>query len=81
MGMLKAVADRAQAGGWKAWLSLDRHMGCGVGACLACVQKVNARREPARDSSQTEKNPEWQWARICTEGPVFECREIVWDAG
>ena len=72
MGMLKAVSRLAVSGGWKAWLSLDRHMGCGVGACLACVQKV---RVPGARSG--EKG--WKWARICTEGPVFECREIIWE--
>jgi dihydroorotate dehydrogenase electron transfer subunit len=65
-GMLKAVGDRAVAGGWQAWLSLDRHMGCGVGACLACVQKV-------RQAGGTG------WARVCKDGPVFEAREVVWE--
>ncbi|MDO9542001.1 MAG: dihydroorotate dehydrogenase electron transfer subunit [Kiritimatiellia bacterium] len=72
MGMLKAVSEIAIAGGWKAWLSLDRHMGCGVGACLACVQKIKV------DDGQSPTSG-WKWARICTEGPVFECREIIWD--
>jgi dihydroorotate dehydrogenase electron transfer subunit len=66
--MLKAVADRALAGGWKAWLSMDRHMGCGAGACLACVQKVRRGNEIA-------------WARVCKDGPVFEAGEIVWTPG
>jgi len=65
--MLRAVGDRARAGGDTAWLSMDRNMGCGVGACLTCVQKVQ------------RKNGDWTWARVCKEGPVFECREIVWD--
>jgi len=65
-GMLKALARRAVAGGWTAWLSLDKHMGCGVGACLACVQKI---RLP--DGAEV-------WARVCREGPVFEARQIVW---
>lgn len=67
MGMLKAVAERAIGGSWTAWISLDRNMGCGVGACLACVQKV-------RDESDGPT-----WARICKEGPVFECREVIWE--
>ncbi len=66
-GMLKAVGNRAIAGGWKAWLSLDKHMGCGVGACLACVQKI-------RMKDGTEG-----WMRVCREGPVFEARQIVWE--
>ena len=65
-GMLKAVGDRAANGGWTAWLSLDKHMGCGVGACLACVQRI-------RDDDGTER-----WGRVCTDGPVFESRQIVW---
>ncbi|OGV45774.1 MAG: hypothetical protein A2X46_09745 [Lentisphaerae bacterium GWF2_57_35] len=65
--MLKAVADRAAAGGWKAWVSVDRNMCCGVGACLTCVQKI---RTP---------DGGWTWHRVCREGPVFESREVVWD--
>jgi len=66
--MLRAVADRAVRFNTTAWISMDRNMGCGVGACLTCVQKV-------RD----QNGADWKWARVCTEGPVFECREIVWD--
>lgn len=65
-GMLKAVGDRAIKGDWKAWLSLDRHMGCGVGACLACVQKV-------RLSGQETL------ARVCKDGPIFEARDVIWE--
>lgn len=65
-GLLKAVSDRALEGGWSAWLSLDKHMGCGMGACLACVQRVR------------KANGDEVWARVCRDGPVFEAREIVW---
>lgn len=65
-GMLKAVGDRAIASGCKGWLSLDKHMVCGVGACLACVQKL-------RDNH----GGEWL-GRVCKDGPVFESRDIVW---
>ncbi len=67
-GLLRAVGDRALARGEKAWLSLDKHMGCGVGACLACVQRI-------READGTEA-----WKRVCRDGPVFEAREVVWDA-
>jgi dihydroorotate dehydrogenase electron transfer subunit len=65
-GMLKAVGERAVRRESIAWLSLDKHMGCGVGACLACVQKI---RLP--DGEEVLE-------RVCREGPVFEAREIVW---
>lgn len=65
-GLLKAVGARALESGCRAWLSLDKHMVCGVGACLACVQNL---RRP--DGST--------WiGRVCHDGPIFEAREIVW---
>ncbi len=65
-GMLKAVADLACQSNCKAWLSLDKHMVCGVGACLACVQKLR------RSDGST-------WiGRVCSDGPIFEAGEIVW---
>jgi len=38
--MLKAVAERAVETGSAGWISMDRHMVCGVGACYACIQKT-----------------------------------------
>ena len=38
--MLKAVAMRATGTGAKGWISMDRHMVCGVGACYACIQRT-----------------------------------------
>lgn len=66
-GLLKALSDRARAAGFDAWLSLDKHMGCGVGVCLACVQRLRA------------ADGGCYWGRVCREGPVFESRQIVWD--
>jgi dihydroorotate dehydrogenase electron transfer subunit len=65
-GMLRAVGTRAATGGYPAWLSLDRHMGCGVGACLACVQRV------LKEGRET-------LVRVCTEGPVFAARDVLWE--
>lgn len=68
-GLLKAVAERALAGGWKAWISLDKRMGCGVGACLACVQKIKM-----PDGTQTS-------VRVCREGPVLDAATVIWNNG
>ena len=65
-GLLKAVGERAIAHKCKAWLSLDKRMVCGVGACLACVQRL-----------RKVEGSEWL-GRVCVDGPVFEAREIVW---
>lgn len=69
--MLKAIWERALATDTRAWLSMDRHMGCGIGACLVCVQKI---KEPKASDDQ------WRWARVCCDGPVFESRQVVWEA-
>lgn len=65
-GLLKAVAQRALDAGRPGWISMDRHMVCGVGACFACIQPV---RLP---------NGEVSNARCCVNGPVFKAEEIVW---
>lgn len=66
-GLARAICARSAQLGWQAWISLDRPMGCGVGACLACVQRVHG-----EDGRPT-------WARCCTEGPVFDARTLIWE--
>ena len=39
-GLLKAVSERAVSLGAPGWISVDRHMVCGVGACYACIQRT-----------------------------------------
>ena len=65
-GLLKAVSQRATGTGSKGWISMDRHMVCGVGACYACVQRLK------------KPNGEVWNARCCVNGPVFKAEEIVW---
>lgn len=65
-GLLRAIGERCVSRGWRGSLSLDKHMGCGLGACLACVQRL---RDP---------NGEEFWARVCKEGPVFDAEKVVW---
>lgn len=66
-GMLKAVAKIAEEFGVPAELSMDEHMCCGVGVCLTCVIPV-----------QTAGG--WEYLRTCTEGPVFDSRQVMWEA-
>ncbi|TMW73151.1 dihydroorotate dehydrogenase electron transfer subunit [Alteribacter natronophilus] len=57
--MLRAVEARLGPDGW---VSLEERMGCGVGACLACVCD--------------EKNGSG-YRKVCTDGPVFRAEEVV----
>jgi dihydroorotate dehydrogenase electron transfer subunit len=65
--MLRAVGKLAEEHDLPAELSMDEHMCCGVGTCLTCVIPVRT-------------GDGWEYQRTCTEGPVFDAREIVWDA-
>ena len=49
-----------------AYISLEERMACGVGACLGCVCKTTK-----KDHHSHVNN-----TRICTEGPVFDAREV-----
>lgn len=73
--MLKAVkahyrewASRQRQNGFRpsvrGYLSLEERMGCGIGACLACVV-------PAAGASDGRN-----YRKICVDGPVFEADEI-----
>ena len=64
--MLKAVGKLAENFGLPAELSMDEHMCCGVGTCLTCVIPVKA-------------GDSWEYQRTCTEGPVFDSHEILWE--
>lgn len=64
--MLRAVAGLALDKGLPCQVSLEEHMGCGVGACLGCVCKgVSAGKET--------------YKRVCINGPVFDVREVSWE--
>jgi dihydroorotate dehydrogenase electron transfer subunit len=62
-GMLKAVGKIAEDFNVPAELSMDEHMCCGVGVCLTCVIPVKT-------------GDSWEYQRTCTEGPVFDSRQV-----
>ena len=63
--MLRAVQKLALEYGVEAQLSLEEHMGCGIGACLTCNCKVKV------------KNGETGYKRVCADGPVLDAKEVV----
>jgi dihydroorotate dehydrogenase electron transfer subunit len=65
-GMLQAVGRIADEFQVPAELSMDEHMCCGVGVCLTCVIPVKS-------------GEGWEYQRTCTEGPVFDARNVVWE--
>jgi len=61
--MLKALEERFS--GRKAYLSLEQRMGCGIGACFACVCHLT-------DDPKGSK-----YVKICSDGPVFPIGKVV----
>lgn len=66
MPMLRAIKRYAEEAGIPAYISLEEHMACGVGACLGCVVKTK----------EVDHHSHVHNARICTDGPVFEAGEV-----
>lgn len=66
MPMLRAIKAYALEADIPAYISLEERMACGVGACLGCVCTTK----------NVDAHSHVHNARICTDGPVFEAREV-----
>lgn len=67
--MMRAVHDVCVECGAVCYASLEAEMACGDGVCMGCVVETNAEEEARR------------MARVCREGPIFNTRDINWEAG
>lgn len=56
------------------FLSLEALMPCGYGICSGCAVMI----KPAPDRGPTDDNRDYNLKRVCVEGPVFKCGEIIW---
>ena len=67
--MLAGLAALAAQRDLRCYVSLEERMACGFGACMGCAVPIQA------------DTPEgYVYQRVCTEGPVFDAQEVVWDA-
>lgn len=62
--MLQAVAMTAEKKGVFCEVSLEERMGCGVGACVGCVARI-------------QRDGEEKLLRVCKDGPVFNAEEVL----
>ena len=72
--MMKRVVEIAVGRGMACQVSVERAMACGMGTCQSCcikVRKADASLPPLAGS-------EWCYRLACTDGPVFEGRELRW---
>lgn len=64
--MMLAVANLCEKRGLRCFLSLETYMACGYGVCNGCTVKVKGPRFG-----------QWPYSRTCTEGPIYDARELV----
>lgn len=62
MPMMRIVANKCLEAGVPCQVSLETHMACGLGACLGCTF-------PAAEGG---------YKHVCSDGPVFNAREVLW---
>ena len=65
--MMAKTVEIAQKFGVPIEVSLEKRMGCGVGACMGCICKLKQ-----ADGSVKQY-------RICYDGPVFHGEEVIFD--
>jgi dihydroorotate dehydrogenase electron transfer subunit len=63
--MLRALRDRLAGSPARLFVSIERRMACGIGACYACSMP-----DPSGGANR----------QACKDGPVFEAKEVDWDA-
>ncbi|HHY65422.1 MAG TPA: dihydroorotate dehydrogenase electron transfer subunit, partial [Clostridiaceae bacterium] len=64
--MMKAGVQLLQNYNVPCEVSMEQHMGCGIGACMTCVCKV-------------KKGDDWNYTQVCKSGPVFGGDEVIFD--
>lgn len=67
--MMQATAAWAARTGTLCYVCMERPMACGLGTCQSCIVTVRAPR-----TTQGSR-----YALCCSEGPVFDAAQIVWD--
>ena len=82
--MLKALASICKTNHLPAQVSVERHMMCGIGACLACVCKVDPNHIPEKRDVRSShmqfiSGKEFGYGLVCKDGPVFDIDEVIFD--
>ncbi|HSW45429.1 MAG TPA: dihydroorotate dehydrogenase electron transfer subunit [Phycisphaerae bacterium] len=67
--MMRAVAAVCEKYNLPCQVCMERMMACGMGTCQSCVV-------PIRDAVDPQG---WRYRLCCTDGPVFDSRQILWE--
>ncbi len=66
--MMEEVVRIARREGLPCEVSMEKRMGCALGACGACVTRV-----------VSDDGADWRYSRICIEGPTYDAARLVLD--
>jgi len=66
--MMRAVAKFCQRHDILCYVCMERAMACGTGTCQSCVVETCSTAAPDG----------WAYALCCTDGPVFNARNVAW---
>lgn len=82
--MMREVARICrEAGIQSCQVSLENNMACGLGVCMGCVQKTAEHKCTCADNPDNTQysisNTQWRFARVCTDGPVFDAEDVIWE--
>jgi dihydroorotate dehydrogenase electron transfer subunit len=72
--MMKATAKVAAHYDVPCQVSLEQPMACGMATCQSCIIKHRPHDAPATSDATAD----WKYKLTCTEGPVFDSRDILW---
>lgn len=68
--MMAKVARLCREKNVECLVSLETPMACGLGLCYSCVAKIK--------SAPDDVN-QWDYRRVCVEGPVFDATKVAFD--
>lgn len=71
--MLQAVSGICTEQGIPVQVAVEELMACGYGVCMTCVMPLRHPRKTKGDEDEVV------YARSCTEGPVFNGSQVVWE--
>jgi hypothetical protein len=56
-------------------VAVEELMACGYGVCMTCVMALRQKRPSGKDAGEDG----YVYARSCTEGPVFDGSQVIWN--
>lgn len=74
--MLKTTSQIANKYAISTQVFLKERLGCGIGACRSCVTAIN---DPTSSFKHPVTGEPFQYKRVCTDGPVFDAQEVIWE--